>query len=32
LNAIVKERNGRLILFHDPVAIQRTRLAPEFYD
>jgi len=32
LKAITAERRGQMILFHDPVAIQRTRLAPEFYD
>jgi N-acyl homoserine lactone hydrolase len=32
LKAITAERNGRMILFHDPVAIQSTRLAPDFYD
>jgi N-acyl homoserine lactone hydrolase len=32
LKRITAERDGRMILFHDPVAIQQTRLAPEFYD
>ena len=32
LNTIVRERQGQMLLFHDPVAIQRLRLAPEFYD
>jgi len=32
LNAIVADTGGQMILFHDPVAIQSTRLAPEFYD
>jgi N-acyl homoserine lactone hydrolase len=32
LKAIAAERNGRIILFHDPVAIQSTRLAPQYYD
>jgi N-acyl homoserine lactone hydrolase len=32
LKAIVAERNATMILFHDPVAIQSTRLAPDFYD
>ena len=32
LNKIVADRKGQMILFHDPVAIQRTRLSPEFYD
>jgi N-acyl homoserine lactone hydrolase len=32
LKAIVQERAGRLILFHDPVAIQSMRLAPACYD
>jgi N-acyl homoserine lactone hydrolase len=31
LKRIVAETGGRMILFHDPVAIQTTRLAPEFY-
>jgi N-acyl homoserine lactone hydrolase len=31
LKQIVAETGGRMILFHDPVAIQTTRLAPEFY-
>lgn len=32
LKRIVADRDGRMILFHDPVAIQATRLAPAFYD
>lgn len=32
LKAIVAENNATMILFHDPVAIQQTRLAPAFYD
>jgi len=32
LKAIVAETGGRMILFHDPVEIQTTRLAPDFYD
>jgi N-acyl homoserine lactone hydrolase len=32
LNAIVAERHATLLLFHDPVAIQRIKLAPQFYD
>jgi hypothetical protein len=32
LKAIVAETGGRMILFHDPVAIQSTTLAPAFYD
>ncbi len=32
LNAIVSERHATMLLFHDPVAIQRIRLAPQFYD
>jgi N-acyl homoserine lactone hydrolase len=32
LKSILAETNGRMILFHDPVAIQATRLAPESYD
>jgi N-acyl homoserine lactone hydrolase len=32
LKRIAAERNATMILFHDPVAIQTTRLAPEFYD
>ncbi len=32
IKAVVAERNAKLILFHDPVAIQATKLAPEFYD
>lgn len=32
LNALVREEGGRLILFHDPVAIQKLKLCPEYYD
>jgi N-acyl homoserine lactone hydrolase len=32
MKAIVADSGGRLILFHDPVAIQTTTLAPAFYD
>jgi N-acyl homoserine lactone hydrolase len=32
LKQVTADRSGRMILFHDPVAIQKTRLAPEFYD
>ena len=32
LNKVVADTGGRLILFHDPVAIQRLQLAPKFYD
>jgi len=32
VKSIVADTGGRLILFHDPVAIQSTRLAPAFYD
>ncbi len=32
LKALQISRNARMLLFHDPVAIQRMRLAPEFYD
>lgn len=32
LKAIVAETCGQMILFHDPVAIQRTRLMPQYYD
>jgi N-acyl homoserine lactone hydrolase len=32
LKDITASRNGKMILFHDPVAIQSTRLAPAFYD
>jgi N-acyl homoserine lactone hydrolase len=32
LKRIAAESGGRMILFHDPVEIQTTRLAPEFYD
>jgi len=32
LKNIAASRNGKMILFHDPVAIQSTRLAPEYYD
>jgi N-acyl homoserine lactone hydrolase len=32
IKRILAETGGQLILFHDPVAIQATRLAPAFYD
>jgi N-acyl homoserine lactone hydrolase len=32
INKIVADRKAKLILFHDPVAIQATKLAPAFYD
>jgi N-acyl homoserine lactone hydrolase len=32
IKAVVAERQAQMILFHDPVAIQSLRLAPEFYD
>jgi N-acyl homoserine lactone hydrolase len=32
IKSIVAERNGRMILFHDPVAIQTTTLAPDYYE
>jgi N-acyl homoserine lactone hydrolase len=32
LKAVTAQSAGRMILFHDPVAIQQLRLAPEFYD
>jgi len=32
IKSIVAESGGRMILFHDPVAIQTTTLAPAFYD
>lgn len=32
LKAIVADSGGQMILFHDPVAIQRTRLLPARYD
>ena len=32
IKRIVAERDATLILFHDPVAIQKTRLAPSYYD
>ena len=32
LKAIKAERGAEMLLFHDPVAIQRIRLAPDFYD
>jgi len=32
LKSIVAETDGTMILFHDPVEIQTTRLAPDFYD
>jgi N-acyl homoserine lactone hydrolase len=32
INRLVAELPAKLILFHDPVAIQALKLAPEFYD
>jgi N-acyl homoserine lactone hydrolase len=32
LKSIAVSRNGKMILFHDAVAIQSTRLAPAYYD
>jgi N-acyl homoserine lactone hydrolase len=32
LKALQTTRRAQMLLFHDPVAIQRIRLAPEFYD
>jgi N-acyl homoserine lactone hydrolase len=32
VKAVVAERQAKMILFHDPLAIQQTRLAPDFYD
>jgi N-acyl homoserine lactone hydrolase len=32
LKTITRQRQGQMLLFHDPVAIQQMRLAPEFYD
>jgi len=32
LNRIVRERQAKMLLFHDPVAIQRVKLAPDYYD
>jgi N-acyl homoserine lactone hydrolase len=32
LKRITADRNGTMILFHDPVAIQSTKLAPAYYD
>jgi N-acyl homoserine lactone hydrolase len=32
IKQILAETGGRMILFHDPVAIQQTKLAPAFYD
>lgn len=32
LKAIQREEDAVMLLFHDPVAIQQMRLAPEFYD
>jgi N-acyl homoserine lactone hydrolase len=32
LKKVIADKHGQMILFHDPVAIQRYRLAPEFYD
>jgi N-acyl homoserine lactone hydrolase len=31
IKQVVAERDARMILFHDPVAIQSLRLAPDFY-
>jgi N-acyl homoserine lactone hydrolase len=31
LKALQVSRGARMLLFHDPVAVQRLRLAPEFY-
>jgi N-acyl homoserine lactone hydrolase len=31
LKRIKEEQGARMLLFHDPVAIQTMRLAPEFY-
>lgn len=32
IKQILADTDGKLILFHDPVAIQSTRLAPDYYD
>jgi len=32
LNAIAKQRSAEMILLHDPVRVQKIRLAPKFYD
>ncbi len=32
LNRIMTEPRAEMLLFHDPVAIQRIKLAPEYYD
>jgi N-acyl homoserine lactone hydrolase len=32
LNRIVTERQAKMLLFHDPMAIQRIKLAPQYYD
>lgn len=32
LKALQASRGARMLLFHDPVAIQRMRLAPDYYD
>jgi N-acyl homoserine lactone hydrolase len=32
IKAILAERDARMILFHDPVAIQTVKLAPAYYD
>ncbi|SFF79069.1 N-acyl homoserine lactone hydrolase [Novosphingobium sp. CF614] len=32
LNALQQDLDARMLLFHDPVAIQHMRLAPEYYD
>jgi N-acyl homoserine lactone hydrolase len=32
LKSLTSENHGRMLLFHDPTAIQEYRLAPDFYD
>ena len=32
LKSIVDSTHGELLLTHDPVLIQKTKLAPEFYE
>jgi hypothetical protein len=32
MKSIVADSGGQMILFHDPVAIQATTLAPAYYD
>ena len=32
IKRIVAERDATMILFHDPVAIQKIKLAPSYYD